>query len=46
MDLHTKRILKAANKNAPAPQKRIIAIGGWILVGLLLLGGIYYLFSL
>jgi hypothetical protein len=41
----TERILKAANKNAPSAQKRILAIGGWIIVGLILVGGVYYLFS-
>ena len=41
----TRRTLKAANKNSPAPQKRLMAIGGWIVVGVLLVGGIYFLFS-
>jgi hypothetical protein len=46
MHSETKRTLKAANKNAPAPQKRLMAIGGWIVVGVLLVGGIYCLFSI
>ncbi len=45
MHPQTRRILKAANKNAPAPQKRLMAIGGWIAVVFLLVGGIYFIFS-
>lgn len=44
MEPDERRILKPANKNAPSTQKRLMAIVGWILVGVLLGGGIYWLF--